>query len=98
MAFPIANKNNPKTFLPPQEAREKVNNHHQPSHKNFVSVIPDTWKNAEKKDALLRDKETHEYFKLFIFFIFFWSGFRNQIACSLLGGISPIPEQRLPSH
>ena len=42
MAFPIANKNNPKTFLPPQEAREKVNNHHQPSHKNFVSVIPDT--------------------------------------------------------
>ena len=42
MALPIANKNNPKTFLPPQEAREKVNNHHQPSHKNFVSVIPDT--------------------------------------------------------
>ena len=42
MALTIANKNNPKTFLPPQEAREKVNNHHQPSHKHFVSIIPDT--------------------------------------------------------
>ena len=31
-------------------------------------------------------------------FFFFWSGFRDQIACSLLGGIIPIPEQRLSSH
>ena len=29
---------------------------------------------------------------------FFWSGYRDHIACSLLGGISPISEQRLPSH
>ena len=32
------------------------------------------------------------------FLSFFCSGYHDQIACSLLGGISPIPEQRLPSH
>ena len=32
------------------------------------------------------------------FFSFFWSGFWDQIACSLLGGISPILEQQLSSH
>ena len=32
------------------------------------------------------------------FLSFFCSGYRDQIACSLLGGVSPIPEQRPPSH
>ena len=33
-----------------------------------------------------------------LFFLLFWYGHCDQIACSLLGGISPIPEQRQPSH
>ena len=55
MDFPIVNKNDLKHFLPPQGARKK-NDNHQPSLKDLVDIIPDTQKNVEEKDVLLREK------------------------------------------
>ena len=41
----------------------------------------------------------YKYMTVHLYFLsFFWFGYRDQIACSLLGGISPIPEHRLTSH
>ena len=74
MDFPIVNQNDPKHFLPPWEAREKIDNH-QPYLKNIVDVIPDARKNAEEKYALLREKEIDKEFS------FFDSKVRSTVCC-----------------
>ena len=64
MDLPIVNQNDPKHFLPPQEAREKINNN-QLSLKDIVDIILDTLNNPKETDALLRDMETDKEFILF---------------------------------
>ena len=79
-------------FSRTSERRNEVHGHHagrRPIHPRGPSWV-------REGNPVLFDRQTGDCPHMDLYF--FWSGYRDQIVCSLLGGISPIPEQRLPSH